>query len=106
MPNSIQYAYYKYYVFVWPEYLNADWNHDRIIETLNTRGTPCFTGSCGEIYLEKAFEKSGLRPPTRLPIARELGETIPMFLVHPTLKEEDMKAMADVVEEVMTEVSL
>jgi hypothetical protein len=42
----------------------------------------------------------------RLPVARELGETSLMFPVHPTLKEEDMKAMADVVKQVMTEASL
>jgi ribosomal protein S6 len=39
-------------------------------------------------------------------VAKELGETSLMFLVHPTLKEEDMKAMAEVVEGVMEEASL
>jgi hypothetical protein len=64
-------------------------------------GIPCFSGSCSEIYLEKAFDGNGLRPAERLAVARELGETSLMFLVHPTLTQEDMKAVADVVEKVM-----
>jgi hypothetical protein len=32
-----------------------------------------------------------MRPPHRLKNARELGETSLMFLVHPTLSEEDMR---------------
>jgi dTDP-4-amino-4,6-dideoxygalactose transaminase len=105
-PDYIKHAYYKYYVFVRPEYLKADWNRDRIIETLNTRGIPCFSGSCSEIYLEKAFEKEGLQPPTRLPVAKELGETSLMFLVHPTLTVEHMQQVAESVEKVMSEASL
>jgi hypothetical protein len=31
------------------------------------------------------FEKEGLQPSTRLPVAKELGEKSLMFLVHPTL---------------------
>jgi len=100
--DYIKHAYYKYYVFIRPEYLKVGWNRDRIIETLNTRDIPCFSGSCSEIYLEKAFEKEDLRPPTRLPVARELGETSLMFLVHPTLTEDDMHRTADAVADVIS----
>ena len=31
-----------------------------------------------------------MAPPTRLPVARELGETSLMFLVHPTLGPQEM----------------
>jgi dTDP-4-amino-4,6-dideoxygalactose transaminase len=68
---------------------------------VSAAGIPCGSGSCSEIYLEKAFEKHGLRPEKRLPIARELGETSLMFLVHPTLTIEHIEATADVVEQVM-----
>ena len=44
-------------------------------------------GSCSEVYLEKAFERGGLRPRMRLPVAKLLGETSMMFLVHPTIDD-------------------
>ena len=46
-----------------------------------------FSGSCSEIYLERAFPPEW-RPQQRLAVARELGETSLMFLVHPTLRPE------------------
>jgi dTDP-4-amino-4,6-dideoxygalactose transaminase len=39
----------------------------------------------------------------RLPVARELGETSLMFLVHPTLGEREMEETVRVVREVMKE---
>lgn len=56
---------------------------------------------CSEIYLEKAFEKERLRPPKRLEVAKELGETSLMFLVHPTLSEQDMLDTCRAVEKVL-----
>lgn len=78
-------AWYKCYVFVRPEMLKAGWNRDRIISEILAEGVPCFSGSCSEVYLEQAFDNTGWRPEQRLPIAKELGETSLMFLVHPTL---------------------
>jgi dTDP-4-amino-4,6-dideoxygalactose transaminase len=46
---------------------------------------PSLFGSCSEIYLERCFQEAGLAPAERLPVARELGETSLMFLVHPTI---------------------
>ncbi len=66
-------------------------------------GVPCFSGSCSEVYLEKAFDGNGLRPVERLPVARELGETSLMFLVHHTLTEEDMERMVVAVSKVMAQ---
>jgi dTDP-4-amino-4,6-dideoxygalactose transaminase len=105
-PPGIEHAYYKYYTFVKPEHLRPGWTRDRIMSEVTKRGTPCFSGSCSEIYLEKAFDLPGLRPAERLPVARELGETSLMFLVHPTLSEADMSRMAATVAEVMAEASL
>jgi len=70
------------------------------VAAINALGIPCFTGSCSEIYLEKAFPPE-LRPPERLPVARELGDTSIMFLVHPTLSDEDMRYMGNVAAEVI-----
>lgn len=75
--------------------------NERIIIAINAEGIPCFTGSCSEIYLEKAFASAGLRPRKRLPVAKELGETVMMFLVHPTLSENDMRDTVKAVEKVM-----
>lgn len=93
-PEDIVHAYYKYYVFVRPEMLAPQWSRDRIVHELNTLGVPCFTGSCSEIYLEKAFESVPVRPAERLPVAQELGETSLMFLVHPTLSRDWMREVA------------
>jgi dTDP-4-amino-4,6-dideoxygalactose transaminase len=53
--------------------------------------------------MEKAFDGEGLRPAARLPVAKELGETSLMFLVHPTLTEKDMMSVAAIVDKVMSE---
>lgn len=94
-------AYYKLYVYVRPEALREGWSRDRIMAEITERGVPCFSGSCSEIYLEKAFEARGLRPAERLPIARELGETSLLFLVHPTLSPQAMAFAAEVVRDVV-----
>ncbi len=94
-------AYYKYYVFVRPEKLKSDWNRDRIMEEINAQEIPCFSGSCSEIYLEKAFDLPDFRPDKPLNIAKELGNTSLMFLVHPTLTEQDIKDMIKIVKTVI-----
>jgi dTDP-4-amino-4,6-dideoxygalactose transaminase len=99
-PDHSMHSFYKYYVFLRPEYLRADWGQQRIVDSVNAEGIPCFTGSCSEIYLEKAFP-ADLRPPHRLSVAKELGETAMMFLVHPTLSPDDMYDTADAVTKVL-----
>jgi dTDP-4-amino-4,6-dideoxygalactose transaminase len=90
-PADFSHAYYKYYVFVRPERLSPGWDRDRIMAAINAEGIPCFSGSCSEIYLEKAFADAGLGPAGRLPVAKELGETSLMFQVHPTLAAADIE---------------
>ena len=82
-------AYYKYYAFVRPERLQPGWDRNRVMAAIAAEGVPCLVGSCSEIYLERAFPPAW-RPPERLPVARALGETALMFLVHPTLDEAAM----------------
>ena len=98
-PNHVSHAYYKYYFYVRPEALKSGWDRDRIRESLCDLGVPCFSGSCSEIYLEKAF--SGIRPPGRLPNAKLLGETTLMLLVHPTLKQSWIENAAELLREVL-----
>lgn len=99
-PADVTHSYYKYYVFLRRERVAPDWDRQRIVDAINAEGVPCFAGSCSEIYLEKAFPPE-FRPPERLPVAKELGETALMFLVHPTLNERDMQDTADAVEKVL-----
>jgi len=94
-PPYVQHAYYKFYAFVEPAALRSGWDRDRIMAEIAAMGVPCFSGSCPEVYLEKAFESSRSRPSERLPIARELGETSLMFVVHPTLGAEQMHRTVD-----------
>ena len=97
-------AYYKLYVYVQPDNLPKEWSRDRIIEEINKLGVPCFSGSASEVYLEKAFDNTGLRPETRLPVAKQLGETSLMFLVHPTLTADEIKQTVQAIDSVFTKI--
>lgn len=99
--DDIRHAYYKYYVFVRPERLSKGWSRDRIMNEIVASGVPCFSGSCSEVYLEKAFDNTGWRPNERLPVAKELGETSLMFLVHPTLSTQHIEEMIAVADDVL-----
>jgi dTDP-4-amino-4,6-dideoxygalactose transaminase len=101
VPGNLEHAWYKAYVFVRTELLSDGWSRDRIIEEINARGVPCYVGSCSEVYLEKAFDNTGWRPAIRLPVAKELGETSLMFLVHPTLTEAEIFKTCVALQEVM-----
>ena len=101
VPAEFGHAYYKYYAFVRSEKLREGWGRDRVMNAITAEGIPCFSGSCSEIYLEKAFVKAGIGPRKRLPVARESGETSLMFWVHPTLGVDEMRDTCRVVEKVM-----
>ncbi|PLR63081.1 aminotransferase [Pseudomonas sp. QC2] len=105
VPADCTHAAYKCYVFVEPQFLKEGWNRDRIISSLVELEVPCFSGSCSEVYLEKAFDNTSFRPSVRLPIAKELGECSLMFLVHPTLTESNMRKTCEALTEVMLEAS-
>jgi hypothetical protein len=102
-PEHIHHAYYKFYGFLELGRLKAGWTRDRVMVEIVQRGVPCFSGSCSEIYLEKAFDANGLRPAQRLPVARSLGESSLMFLVHPTLDQSHMTRTCQVVTDVLRE---
>ena len=98
-------AQYKCYAYVATEGLADGWSRDRIIEAINALGIPCYQGSCSEVYLEKAFEGTEWAPPKRLPVARELGETSLMFLVHPTLSTGDIDRTCAAIRSVLAKAS-
>lgn len=94
-------AHYKCYVYVDEQNLAAGWSRDRIVEEINAYGVPCYQGSCSEVYLEKAFDGTSWRPEKSLPIAKKLGETSLMFLVHPTLTDAEILRTCEVIHEVL-----
>ncbi|WP_298067048.1 DegT/DnrJ/EryC1/StrS aminotransferase family protein [uncultured Acinetobacter sp.] len=91
-------AQYKCYVQVNINALPSGWSRDRIMQFINAEGVPCYSGSCSEVYLEHAFDNTNWRPKERLKNAQQLGETSLMFLVHPTLSEDNIKKTVDVIE--------
>ena len=97
-------AAYKCYVQINTNTLPTGWSRDRIMSEINALGVPSFSGSCSEVYLEKAFDHTPWRPETRLEHAKQLGETSLMFLVHPTLSERTMQKTCVAIQTVMAEI--
>ena len=97
VPVHMSHAEYKHYMFIKPECLAEGWSRDKIVNEIVSKGVPCFQGSCSEVYLEKAFDDTGLRPRSRLVNAKELGETSLMFLVHPTLTQLEINKAVKVI---------
>ncbi|WP_180011552.1 DegT/DnrJ/EryC1/StrS aminotransferase family protein [Acinetobacter sp. YH12235] len=97
-------AAYKCYVQVNTDALPEGWSRDRIMTEINAEGVPCFSGSCSEVYLEHAFDDTPWRPKERLRNAQKLGETSLMFLVHPTLTENNIQTTKDVIQQVISRI--
>lgn len=98
-----EHAHYKCYAYVQPERLATAWTRDKIVEAIMAEGVPCYQGTCSEVYLEKAFDGTSWRPAERLPVARALGETSVMFLVHPTLTPAEIEKACEVIRKVMVQ---
>lgn len=101
VPSDIGHAGYKCYVFVDETKLAEGWDRNRVMNAIVAEGVPCFSGSCSEVYLEKAFTDLSLGPKERLPVAKALGESSLMFLVHPSLENNEIAKTCDVLKAVM-----
>lgn len=104
--GGTKHAHYKCYVYVNKNQLGVNWSRDRIVDEINALGVPCYQGSCSEVYLEKAFDGKGWRPEPRLSQARELGETSLMFLVHPSLTDDQVKKTCDAINTVLRKAAI
>ena len=93
-----KHAAYRCYVFV----NGSEQDRDAIMAGINEAGVPCFSGSCSEVYLEKAFDNTNFRPSARLPVAKKLGQTSLMFLCHPTLTQAEIDKTCEVMEMVVS----
>ncbi len=96
IPSDVTHGWYRVYGFVRPDRLAPGWTRDRIVEAITSAGGYCLHGSASEVYLERAFDSVG-RPPRRLPVARELGETSLAFLCHPTLTDDEVARMTSAI---------
>ena len=101
VPNHIVHAYYKCYVQVDESKVPNGTSRDDIINIINELKVPCFSGSCSEVYKELAFENTNLRPKTDLVNAKKLGETSLMFLVHPTLSDDEMATITSLLKQAL-----
>lgn len=99
--EGIGHAYYKLYAYL-DDVPEAARLRDEILARAGEARLRVFSGSCSEVYLEKAFE--GLPRPD-LPVARSLGRRSLMVEVHPTLRPdllaERAEALAHIAKDVL-----
>lgn len=74
----------------------------RVYKEPSDAGIPCFSGSCPEIYNEKAIGQGGLRPHVPLANAHMLGAVSLAFLVHPTLTSADIDRTCEALDKVLS----
>lgn len=90
--GQVQHAYYRVYANIKKDTQIAGRENktlrDYLVEKITGEGVPCFTGSCAEIYMEKAFAKH--QPPARLSNARFYAENSFCFLSHHTITDEQL----------------
>jgi dTDP-4-amino-4,6-dideoxygalactose transaminase len=91
--KGFRHAFYKLYFYVES---GGDEEAERLrTEILNqaaAAGLRVFSGTCSEIYREKAFDNL---PPANCPVSRSLGATSLMVEVHPTLRPDLLKLRAE-----------
>lgn len=98
--NKFVHAYYRFYFFLNTELLADGWTRDKIVEEVSVRGGDCFSGSCPEIYREKAFlDCYGVHE--RLPNAAKLGEQSLMLTCHPGLSSEYLSSNIAILQQVL-----
>ena len=104
--EGFKHAWYKFYCFLEPNNIKPEWNRDKIISEIQGQGFPAFHGGCSEIYLEKCFEQFNDKISyERLPIAKRLGETSLMFLIHPSITIDQMNHYANSIYNVISKAS-
>ena len=88
-PASIDPAYYKFYARIDTTLFAEAGARDAIAASISSKGPVCGSGSCPEIYREKAFEGTSFAPKHELPNARALGDSSLLLQCDHTLSEDD-----------------
>lgn len=99
-------AFYRLYAIIDTDGMRNAWSLQRLLQEFADRKIPVGTGSCAEIYREKAMQDRGFEPVNRLPVAASLEGRSLAFVVHPTLTDADMERYCAVIEEVMRAASV
>jgi len=100
--NSLRHAFYKLYFYVdQGSDGEAEALRSTILERCASAGLRVFSGSCSEIYREKAFADL---PEADCPVSRSLGARSLMVEVHPTLRPDLLKLRADRLAEIASDV--
>lgn len=97
VPSEIKLAAYRCYIFLNLNELKKGWSRSRIVLILNSFGINCKSGSCPEIYKEKAFKKIGYND-LKLKNAQKLGKESIAFEVHPNLTSKEVQYICDKLE--------
>jgi dTDP-4-amino-4,6-dideoxygalactose transaminase len=88
---GLRHGYYKLYFYLAVPERDGKPLRDELLRRATEEGIRLFSGSCSEIYHEKAF--SGLPQPS-CPIAAHLGKMSLMVEVHPSLRHERLERRA------------
>ncbi len=84
-PSNMKSAWYRFYFFLKPNVKNLNKTRLKIIKLLKKNNVKCFTGSCPEIYLEKAFLNLKKTKFKRLKNCKILGDSSIALDVNHTL---------------------
>lgn len=95
-PDNIYHSYYKYYFFINPNYLKKNCTRDDIISQINNLGIPCFQGTCGEVYKEKAYSYD-----LQLPVTKQLTQNSIMLLVDPSYTLDTIKQISLLIKNIL-----
>jgi len=101
IPSHSEHSYYRYYFYAKPESLKAGWSRDKIMAEFSKYGIPCFSGTCSEIYNEKAFDDMWPKGKA-LPTTQELGKISLTLPMHPALSKANVRSIASVADKVFS----
>ena len=96
-----RHAFYKFYAYLDAPAEEASALRRAILQRSAEAGLRVFSGSCSEMYLEKAFADL---PTPVLPIAHRMGETSLMTEVHPTLDRDRLARRAEALASILRDV--
>lgn len=89
--SDVTHAYYRVYGLIELKNQSDAENHsfrNEFVASLSEMGLPCFSGSCSEIYLEKAFES--YYDGQRMKNAKYYAERAFCLLAHPTITDDQV----------------
>jgi dTDP-4-amino-4,6-dideoxygalactose transaminase len=89
--SDVTHAYYRVYGLIELKNQSDAENHsfrNEFVASLSEMGLPCFSGSCSEIYLEKAFES--YYDDQRMKNAKYYAERAFCLLAHPTITDDQV----------------